>query len=64
MGAGRIREQAALCRRLARQVTTANEAERLRALAAEYDEMAERVERKAKLRAVREALLEEPLPLP
>jgi len=54
MNAGRIREQAALCRRLSKQATNANDAERLRALAADYDEMAERVE-KAKLRSAREA---------
>jgi hypothetical protein len=59
MNAGRIREQAALCRRLSKQATNANDAERLRVLAADYDEMAERIE-KAKHRSVREAeLLEE-----
>ena len=54
MNAGRIREQAALCRRLSKQATNANDVERLRSLAADYDEMAERIE-KARLRSAREA---------
>jgi hypothetical protein len=62
MDAGRFREQAALCRRLANQATTTDTAERLRSLAAGYDEMAECVERKARTRAVREAVLDAPVP--
>ena len=57
MDAARFREQAALCRRLANQATTADAAERLRALALGYDEMAERVaRRKEKARFEREAV--------
>jgi hypothetical protein len=54
MNAARIREQAALCRRLSKQATNANDVDRLRSLAADYDEMAERIE-KARLRSAREA---------
>jgi hypothetical protein len=60
MDAARFREQAALCRRLAKQATTADTAERLRSLAAGYDEMVECVERKARARLAREPALEAP----
>jgi hypothetical protein len=46
MNAARFREKAALCRHLAATATTAETAERMRALADDYDESALRFERK------------------
>ena len=63
MNTRRFREQAALCRRLAKQATTPDMAQRLGVLANEYDEMAERVERKMKSRRVEGGPVEEaPVP--
>jgi len=56
MHAARLREQAALCRRLAMTVTTVDTAERMRSLAAAYEAEALDLERR------RTTLRQPPLP--
>ena len=50
MNAARFRDQAALCRRLADTLTVADEAQRLRTLADEYDAAALRVDTRRRAR--------------
>ena len=50
MSAARFRDQAALCRRLADTLTVADEVQRLRTLADEYDAAALRVDTRRRAR--------------